>query len=114
MELVHRNCSRSPLGAAIGILFVALATVTGTTPTRAQSAADLCTPDVMRLCQDHIPDADKIVACLKAKGRQVSSDCRTAMRKTSSAERASYLGTQGTAKKTKKKRRWHSRQRSRQ
>jgi hypothetical protein len=113
MELVNRNWARSPLCAAIGFLFVALATATDTTPAKAQSAADLCTPDVMRLCQDHIPDADKIVACLKAKGRQVSSGCRTAMRKTTAAERASYLTTQGTAKNTKKKRRWHRRHRPR-
>ncbi len=30
-----------------------------------------CTPDVMRLCNEFIPDADRIVVCLKAKRRQL-------------------------------------------
>ena len=45
----------------------------GTKPAAAQAsdAADRCTPDVMRLCNEFIPDADRIVVCLKAKRRQL-------------------------------------------
>jgi hypothetical protein len=72
---------RSLLGAAAGFLFAGLLIAGGATPALAQSAnaADLCTPDVMRLCQDFIPDRNRIVACLKAKRRQLSPGCRQVM-----------------------------------
>jgi hypothetical protein len=55
-------------------LFVAMAA----TPAKAQPASseEACTPDVMRLCQDFVPDRDRIVGCLKAKRRQLSKECR--------------------------------------
>lgn len=45
--------------------------------TAAQRAA--CTPDAMRLCAAHIPDAGAIAACLRGAGPRVSPACRTAM-----------------------------------
>jgi hypothetical protein len=50
-------------------------------PATAQSsdAANLCTPDVMRLCSEFVPDADRIVVCLKAKRRQLSRPCLAAL-----------------------------------
>ncbi len=55
--------------------------VAGPTPALAQAsdAADRCTPDVMRLCSEYIPDADRIVVCLKAKRRQLSPSCMSAL-----------------------------------
>jgi hypothetical protein len=38
-----------------------------------------CTPDAMRLCNDFIPDVAKITACMNAKHRLLSVECRTAM-----------------------------------
>jgi hypothetical protein len=35
-----------------------------------------CTPDVFRLCGAQIPDADRIVACLRANVPQLSPGCR--------------------------------------
>jgi hypothetical protein len=35
-----------------------------------------CTPDVFRLCGAQIPDADRIVACLRANTPQLSEPCR--------------------------------------
>ena len=35
-----------------------------------------CTPDVMRLCGDQIPDANRIVACLRQNTPQLSGACR--------------------------------------
>ena len=35
-----------------------------------------CTPDVWRLCSDQIPDAGRIVACLRQNTPQLSSNCR--------------------------------------
>lgn len=46
---------------------------------QAPDAADRCTPDVMRLCSEFVPDADRIVVCLKAKRRQLSPSCLGAL-----------------------------------
>ena len=35
-----------------------------------------CTPDVFRLCGEHIPDANRIVACLRQNTPQLSGSCR--------------------------------------
>jgi hypothetical protein len=35
-----------------------------------------CTPDVWRLCSDQIPDANRIVACLRANTPSLSDACR--------------------------------------
>jgi hypothetical protein len=72
---------RSLLGAAAGSLLAGLLVAGGATPASAQpaNAADLCTPDVMRLCQNFIPDRSRIVRCLKAKRRQLSPGCRQVM-----------------------------------
>ena len=37
-----------------------------------------CTPDVMRLCNEFIPDVAKISACMGRKRAQVSAPCRAA------------------------------------
>jgi hypothetical protein len=46
-------------------------------PAFAQSQDDqaACTPDVMRLCQQDIPDRGRIVACLVRSRLQLSSAC---------------------------------------
>ena len=63
-----------------GVLTV-LMVAGGTKPAAAQAsdAASLCTPDVMRLCSEFIPNADRIVVCLKAKRRQLSPGCHGAL-----------------------------------
>src|SRR6266704_2889442 len=67
------------LSAAAGTLAMLL--VAGPTPAAAQAsdAADRCTPDVMRLCSEFVPDADRIVRCLKVKRRQLSPSCSSAL-----------------------------------
>jgi hypothetical protein len=35
-----------------------------------------CTPDVFRLCGEHIPDTNRIVACLRQNTSQLSDPCR--------------------------------------
>jgi hypothetical protein len=37
---------------------------------------EACTPDVYRLCSEHIPDEDKIVACLKQNKKKLTPACR--------------------------------------
>lgn len=38
-----------------------------------------CEPDVYRLCNNYVPDVDKIVACLNANKRALSPPCRAVM-----------------------------------
>ncbi len=40
-----------------------------------QKAREACTPDVMRLCNDYIPDIPQIVACLKRERANLSPAC---------------------------------------
>ena len=71
--------SRLSLCAMAAVLTVLLATG-GATPATAQAsdAAERCTPDVMRLCSEFVPDAGRITTCLKAKRRQLTPACRAA------------------------------------
>jgi hypothetical protein len=66
---------------------------------QAPDAADRCTPDVMRLCSEHVPDADRIVQCLKVKRKQLSPSCRTALEPAG----AKSSGSKSTSKSSKKK-----------
>ena len=44
-----------------------------------------CTPDVLRLCGQQIPDATRIVACLRQNTPQLSGPCRTVFESNASA-----------------------------
>jgi hypothetical protein len=44
-----------------------------------QADQQACEPDVYRLCNDYVPDVDKIVACLKANRRNLAPACRAVM-----------------------------------
>jgi hypothetical protein len=79
MKHAKWNLSGALFLAAVGTLAVLL--IAGPTPAAAQSpdAADRCTPDVMRLCSEFVPDADRIVQCLKVKRRQLSPSCLSAL-----------------------------------
>lgn len=52
-----------------------------------QTAVQACTPDVMRLCQQFIPDHDRIGACLAHNKRQLSAGCRSVMSTPKSAKK---------------------------
>jgi hypothetical protein len=56
-----------------------------------------CRDDAFRLCNNFIPDRDKVGACLRKKARSLSRDCRTVV-----------LGGGGTRKTTRKHYRHHS------
>ena len=72
--------SQSLLCAVAGLLTV-LIVATDTRPAAAQAsdAAERCTPDVMRLCNEFVPDADRIAACLKSKRKQLTPSCASAL-----------------------------------
>jgi hypothetical protein len=40
-----------------------------------QDQQQACTPDVMRLCSDSIPDVNRIVACLRHNRSNLSAPC---------------------------------------
>ena len=44
-----------------------------------------CTPDVFRLCGEQIPDANRIVACLRQNTLQLSGPCRSVFESNASA-----------------------------
>src|SRR5258707_2302817 len=44
-----------------------------------------CTPDVFRLCGEQIPDANRIVACLRQNTSQLSDPCRSVFESKASA-----------------------------
>ena len=43
--------------------------------THTQEDEAACTPDVMRLCQEFIPNRQAIIACMVQKKRDLSADC---------------------------------------
>jgi hypothetical protein len=45
-----------------------------------------CTPDVWRLCGAQIPDADRIVACLRQNTPQLSGSCRAVFESNASVQ----------------------------
>ena len=98
--------SRSLLCAAAGLLAVTFA-IAGSKPAAAQSAdaASLCTPDVMRLCSEFIPDEGRIVSCLKAKRRQLSPGCHNAL--AGGGGKAKSAGAPSKSKSKKKRVRHH-------
>jgi hypothetical protein len=44
-----------------------------------------CTPDVMRLCSDQIPDVNRIVACLRQNTALLGNSCRAVFESNASA-----------------------------
>jgi hypothetical protein len=45
-----------------------------------------CTPDVMRLCSDQIPDVTRIVACLRQNTPSLGNSCRAVFESNASAD----------------------------
>jgi hypothetical protein len=48
-----------------------------------------CTPDVMRLCSDQIPDVNRIVACLRQNTALLGHSCRAVFESNASAQQQS-------------------------
>ncbi|HEY2135410.1 MAG TPA: hypothetical protein VGH49_05950 [Xanthobacteraceae bacterium] len=67
--------------AAAGLLLGLAVTGMAVTPAAAQQGTinpeQACRDDAFRLCNDFIPDRDKVGACLRKKSRSLSKDCRT-------------------------------------
>ena len=56
-----------------------------------------CTPDVWRLCGALIPDADRIVACLRQNTPQLSGPCRAVFESNASVQQPPAVPPRGRA-----------------
>ncbi len=75
-----RSHTMSVLCLAAGLVVCAPALAQNYDPDRVasqgdQKAREACTPDVMRLCNDYVPDIPQIVACLKRERANLSPAC---------------------------------------
>lgn len=95
----HANWNRSGVftAAAAGL---ALWLVASPASAQAPDAADRCTPDVMRLCSEFVPDADRIVQCLKVKRKQLSPSCSSALQPQSSKSSSKAAGSKASSSKS--------------
>jgi hypothetical protein len=59
----------------LAFIISALAIAAGPAFAQSQDDQAACTPDVMRLCQQDIPDQSRIVACLVRSRLQLSPAC---------------------------------------
>jgi hypothetical protein len=76
-----RNVSSFWLAASAAILGLVLAVGFGPAPAAAQGTPQqqqACTPDVMRLCNQFVPDVAKITVCMAHNRSQISQACRDA------------------------------------
>jgi hypothetical protein len=55
-----------------------------------------CTPDVWRLCSSQIPDANRIVACLRQNTSQLSAPCRAVFESNNTVAQAPVPVPRGT------------------
>ncbi len=79
---MHFNANTSFQRAYGAALFAgALLSITGALPAMSaeyrgtQEQQQACTPDVMRLCADSVPDVNRIVTCLRRNRSNLSAPC---------------------------------------
>ena len=58
-----------------------------------------CTPDVMRLCSDRIPDVTRIVACLRENTASLGNSCRAVFESNASADQPQARSAPPTAQR---------------
>jgi hypothetical protein len=68
---IHAGIAMAAAGILLSTLFSSAHAQYRGTPEMQQA----CTPDVMRLCNDDVPDVDKIVACMKRNRPNLSPAC---------------------------------------
>jgi hypothetical protein len=60
-----------------------------------------CTPDVLRLCSEFIPNVDEITICLREKNAELSDACRTVFEAAMTQQPSTSDGTQAHKRATK-------------
>jgi hypothetical protein len=63
------------IGGRVTVLALLLGAATPATAQGTDREREACTPDVFRLCGAYIPDVDRITACLRGSGPQLSRPC---------------------------------------
>ena len=63
--------------AIVGITLGAISVPTASFALGTAEERSACTGDVFRLCSSEIPNADRIIACLKSKKANLSAGCRS-------------------------------------
>ena len=74
---LNRHMATAALAASGMLLGLAVACAQPATPARTINPEQACRDDAFRLCNDLIPDRDKVGACLRRKAGSLSKDCRT-------------------------------------
>lgn len=69
---------KSAVAAALGLLCLSVGVVEARDFNRnyTNDEQTLCQPDVFRLCNNEVPDEDRIVACMTARRGELSPACR--------------------------------------
>jgi hypothetical protein len=60
---------------ALAVLLTIGAPSAALSQTHTQEDEAACTPDVMRLCQEHVPNRQAIIACMVAKKSELGPEC---------------------------------------
>lgn len=79
-----RRSRRAVPALAATVLATVLMVGLSSAPSSAMGTAEdraACIPDAFRLCSAAIPDADRVIACLKTERVKLSTACRVAMRR---------------------------------
>jgi hypothetical protein len=76
---------RDAMRKSIAVVFILAIAAPFTAFAQSQEDQAVCTPDVMRLCQQDIPDASRIVACLVRSKLQPSPACSVVFNRARSA-----------------------------
>jgi hypothetical protein len=72
--------NRFPSSTIVAGLLLGVVACFAPTPSFAQQNAEqACTPDVMRLCREFVPDHARIAACLRKNSRHLNPACHTVM-----------------------------------
>ena len=66
---------KQPMGCAVGAAAILFVMADAGVASAQDRAAELCTPDVLRLCNEFVPDVEQITACMQKKRRQLSAEC---------------------------------------
>jgi hypothetical protein len=76
---------RDAMRKSIAVVFILAIAAPLTAFAQSQEDQGACTPDVMRLCQQDIPDASRIVVCLVRSKLQLSPACSVVFNRARSA-----------------------------
>ena len=84
MATIDSNSFTMGRRLALAAAGVALAAMAASGPALAEyrgseAQRQACTPDVMRLCSEFIPDVGRIVGCMKRRRAELSPSCLSAM-----------------------------------